>query len=146
MIKDLIGKDESFECGNKIENSIIIEVENRLKLKLPKEYKSFLMECGYISFGDSFLYGIFDIISNERGSMFGETLYARNEYGLGDNYIVIESIEDENIYTIKTSEIENEDSQVYSFDINSNNKLSKPQIVSDSFKEHYKDFVESLKD
>lgn len=148
QIKDIIDVDDTFYIDGGVSDEIIKKCENILELKLPKEYKKYLSECGYIGFGDSILLGLdSDDENEERGTVLGDTLFARNEFSLEKEYIVIEYQDYENLYALKCSLSEElEDFSVYSFDINHDNKLASPTKVSDSFKEHFNFFVNSLKE
>lgn len=146
IIKNI--EDDTFYSDGNVSEQIINECENILGLKLPKEYKKYISECGYIGFGDSILLGLdSDGENKERGTVLGDTLFARDEFSLGKEFVVIEYQDYENLYALKCSlDEELEDSSIFSFDISHNDKLSEPSKVSDSFKEHFKTFVESLND
>ncbi|CAA0155668.1 SMI1/KNR4 family protein [Tenacibaculum maritimum] len=147
-IKKIIEEDDTFYIEGKVSNMIIKESEDILQVKFPTEYKKYISECGCIGFGDSILFGLDpDGGNEERGTVLGDTLFARTEFSLSKEYIVVEYQDYENLYALKCSlNKELNDSSVYSFDINYDNKLASPVKVSDSFKEHFKSFVDSLKE
>ncbi|MGG6229988.1 MULTISPECIES: SMI1/KNR4 family protein [Tenacibaculum] len=146
VIKNI--EDDTFYSDGNVSGGIINECEKILGLKLPKEYKKYISECGYIGFGDSILLGLdSDGENEERGTVLGDTLFARDEFSLGGEFVVIEYQDYENLYALKCSlDEELEDSPIFSFDIKYDNKLAEPVKVSDSFKEHFKTFVDNLSD
>lgn len=143
LIKNI--EDDTFYVGGGVSDEMKIECENLLKIKFPKEYKNYISECGFIAFGDSILLGLdFEGENDERGTVLGDTLFAREEFSLDKEFVVIEYEDYENLYALKcSSDVELDDSPVFSFEIDYNNQLTKPVKISDSFKEHFHFFVES---
>jgi len=148
QIKDLVDVDDTFYIDGNVSEEIIKDCENNLGIILPKEYKKYIIECGYIGFGDSILLGLdSDGENEERGTVLGDTQFAREEFNLEKEFVVIQYQDYENLYALKCSSSEElNDSPIFSFDINHDNKLAKPTKVSDTFEEHYEYFVTSLKD
>lgn len=133
--------DDSFEYYLEIKQSDIEELEKQLKISIEGEYKDFLYQCGSLFNGDSMILGIVPNANlKERGTACGDTLFARQTYNLDTKYIVLELIENENIYVYESST-----GIIYSIDCYSK-KLSQREKLYDSFNQYFIDFVDGLKE
>ena len=119
---------------------LIKSVEQQLQIVFPKEYKAFLLECGSCSIYDTHISGLFKSWDNSKstGSTLHDTLDARTIYGLPQKFIVLEYCIDENLYVLSIPQSDNEDSKVYSVDIDIENKLSQFNEIFSSFEEYFK--------
>ena len=140
-------KDEGFYCAGGIDNSVIENAENELKIVFTDEYKKYLEQCGSIGLGDKFVFGLYAEYDNntESGSILSETKKYRNEVGLPNEYIVLESAEDENIFVQMVDNESRNYGAIFSIDIFGDSPLSYVKLY-DSFVEYFKDAVDSFVD
>ena len=133
--------DSDIEIFGGVETNIIEQAERRLNVFFPNEYISFLKECGSCGYPDSYISGLFRDWNNEEstGSTLHDTLSARKQHGLPNDYIVLEYAVEDNYYLLKVSKEKRLlDAEVYSVDIDSDENLSKFNRVFDSFEEYFR--------
>lgn len=138
-------KNEEFECFGGVSQNLIKDIEDKLKVAFPQNYKEYLNQCGTIGFGDSYIFGLFTDFDNEveTGNVFMETKKYRLEIELPNDYIVLEADEDENIILLKISDTN--DCGVYSVDILEKENLTYIKQF-DGFEDYFKNFIISLID
>ena len=123
----------------------INDAEKKLGILFPSQYKAFLLGCGSCGIADTYVSGLFKEWDNltSTGSIVHDTIEAREKHNLPNEYIVIEYIVDENYYVLKTSgNIQIEDGEIYSIDINSDGSLSSFCKIFDSFVNYFKFVLE----
>lgn len=137
--------DPDIEIFGGVNEDIIRQAENKLNILFPSEYITYLKECGSCGYPDSYISGLFQEWDNEEssGSTLYDTLNARKQHKLPNEYIVLEYGVDENYYLLKVSQEERlTDSEVFSVDIDSGENLGKFNKIFDSFEEYYKYTIE----
>jgi hypothetical protein len=115
--------------------------EKQLGILFPSEYLTFLSECGSCGVPDAYISGLFKEWDNltSTGSTLHDTLEARKNYDLPNEYIVLEYMIEENYYVLKVSTDKRiEDSEVYSVDIDTDGNLLNFNKIFDSFVEYFK--------
>lgn len=133
--------DNSFEYFSEIKKNDIYELETKLNVSIGNEYKDFLLQCGSLFNGDSMILGIVPNADFEaRGTASGDTLFARQAYNLDTKYIVLELIENENIYVYESCI-----GSIYSIDCY-DNKLYQREKLHDNFNQYFLEFVDGLKE
>ena len=123
----------------------INNAEKKLGILFPTQYKAFLLGCGSCGIADTYVSGLFKEWDNltSTGSIVHDTIEAREKHNLPNEYIVIEYMVDENYYVLKTSgNIQIEDGEIYSIDINSDGSLSSFCKIFDSFVNYFKFVLE----
>lgn len=123
----------------------INDAEKKLGILFPSQYKVFLLGCGSCGIADTHVSGLFKEWDNltSTGSVVHDTIEAREKHNLPNEYIVIEYMVDENYYVLKTSgNIQIEDGEIYSIDINSDGSLSSFCKIFDSFVNYFKFVLE----
>ena len=123
----------------------INDAEKKLGILFPSQYKAFLLGCGSCGIADTYVSGLFKEWDNltSTGSIVHDTIEAREKHNLPNEYIVIEYMVDENYYVLKTSgNIQIEDGEIYSIDINSDGSLSSFCKIFDSFVNYFKFVLE----
>ena len=123
----------------------INDAEKKLGILFPSQYKAFLLGCGSCGIVDTYVSGLFKEWDNltSTGSVVHDTIEAREKHNLPNEYIVIEYMVDENYYVLKTSgNIQIEDGEIYSIDINSDGSLSSFYKIFDSFVNYFKFVLE----
>ncbi len=123
----------------------INDAEKKLGILFPSQYKAFLLGCGSCGIADTYVSGLFKEWDNltSTGSVVHDTIEAREKHNLPNEYIVIEYMVDENYYVLKTSgNIQIEDGEIYSIDINSDGSLSSFCKIFDSFVNYFKFVLE----
>ena len=123
----------------------INNAEKKLGILFPTQYKAFLLGCGSCGIADTYVSGLFKEWDNltSTGSVVHDTIEAREKHNLPNEYIVIEYMVDENYYVLKTSgNIQIEDGEIYSIDINSDGSLSSFCKIFDSFVNYFKFVLE----
>ena len=123
----------------------INDAEKKLGILFPSQYKAFLLGCGSCGIADTYVSGLFKEWDNltSTGSVVHDTIEAREKHNLPNEYIVVEYMVDENYYVLKTSgNIQIEDGEVYSIDINSDGSLSSFCKIFDSFVNYFKFVLE----
>ena len=118
-----------------VSNSQINNAEKELKIFFPNQYVSFLLECGSCGLPDNYISGLFQEWDNleSTGSTLHDTLEARKNHNLLNEYIVLEYTIDENYYLLRVSDNERvEDGEVYSVDISTDGKLSRYNKIFNS--------------
>lgn len=123
----------------------INDAEKKLEILFPSQYKAFLLGCGSCGIADTYVSGLFKEWDNltSTGSVVHDTIEAREKHNLPNEYIVIEYMVDENYYVLKTSgNIQIEDGEIYSIDINSDGSLSSFYKIFDSFVNYFKFVLE----
>ena len=123
----------------------INNAEKKLGILFPSQYKAFLLGCGSCGIADTYVSGLFKEWDNltSTGSVVHDTIEAREKHNLPNEYIVIEYMVDENYYVLKTSgNIQIEDGEIYSIDINSDGSLSSFCKIFDSFVNYFKFVLE----
>ena len=123
----------------------INDAEKKLGILFPSQYKAFLLGCGSCGNADTYVSGLFKEWDNltSTGSVVHDTIEAREKHNLPNEYIVIEYMVDENYYVLKTSgNIQIQDGEIYSIDINSDGSLSSFCKIFDSFVNYFKFFLE----
>ena len=123
----------------------INDAEKKLGILFPSQYKAFLLGCGSCGIADTYVSGLFKEWDNltSTGSVVHDTIEAREKHNLPNEYIVIEYMVDENYYVLKTSgNIQIEDGEIYSIDINSDGSLSSFYKIFDSFVNYFKFVLE----
>ena len=123
----------------------INDAEKKLGILFPSQYKAFLLGCGSCGSADTSVSGLFKEWDNltSTGSVVHDTIEAREKHNLPNEYIVIEYMVDENYYVLKTSgNIQIEDGEIYSIDINSDGSLSSFCKIFDSFVNYFKFVLE----
>lgn len=121
---------------NQIDNA-----EKELRIFFPNQYASFLSQCGSCGIPDNYISGLFQEWDNltSTGSTVHDTLEARKNYNLPNEYIVLEYMIDENYYLLKVSDKERvEDGEVYSVDISIDGNLHTYNKIFNSFEEYFK--------
>ena len=123
----------------------INDAEKKLGILFPSQYKAFLLGCGACGIADTYVSGLFKEWDNltSTGSIVHDTIEAREKHNLPNEYIVMEYMVDENYYVLKTSgNIQIEDGEIYSIDINSDGSLSSFCKIFDSFVNYFKFVLE----
>ena len=123
----------------------INDAEKKLGILFPSQYKAFLLGCGSCGIADTYVSGLFKEWDNltSTGSIVHDTIEAREKHNLPNEYIVVEYMVDENYYVLKTSgNIQIEDGEIYSIDINSDGSLSSFCKIFDSFVNYFKFVLE----
>jgi len=123
----------------------INDAEKKLGILFPSQYKAFLLGCGSCGIADTYVSGLFKEWDNltSTGSVVHDTIEAREKHNLPNEYIVMEYMVDENYYVLKTSgNIQIEDGEIYSIDINSDGSLSSFCKIFDSFVNYFKFVLE----
>ena len=123
----------------------INDAEKKLGILFPSQYKAFLLGCGSCGIADTYVSGLFKEWDNltSTGSIVHDTIEAREKHNLPNEYIVMEYMVDENYYVLKTSgNIQIEDGEIYSIDINSDGSLSSFCKIFDSFVNYFKFVLE----
>jgi len=123
----------------------INNAEKKLGILFPTQYKAFLLGCGSCGIADTYVSGLFKEWDNltSTGSIVHDTIEAREKHNLPNEYIVVEYMVDENYYVLKTSgNIQIEDGEIYSIDINSDGSLSSFCKIFDSFVNYFKFVLE----
>ena len=123
----------------------INDAEKKLGILFPSKYKAFLLGCGSCGIADTYVSGLFKEWDNltSTGSVVHDTIEAREKHNLPNEYIVVEYMVDENYYVLKTSgNIQIEDGEIYSIDINSDGSLSSFCKIFDSFVNYFKFVLE----
>ena len=123
----------------------INNAEKKLGILFPTQYKAFLLGCGSCGIADTYVSGLFKEWDNltSTGSVVHDTIEAREKHNLPNEYIVMEYMVDENYYVLKTSgNIQIEDGEIYSIDINSDGSLSSFCKIFDSFVNYFKFVLE----
>jgi 3-beta hydroxysteroid dehydrogenase/isomerase len=123
----------------------INDAEKKLGILFPSQYKAFLLGCGSCGIADTYVSGLFKEWDNltSTGSVVHDTIEAREKHNLPNEYIVVEYMVDENYYVLKTSgNIQIEDGEIYSIDINSDGSLSSFCKIFDSFVNYFKFVLE----
>jgi hypothetical protein len=137
--KQKINPDIEIFGGVNLES--INDAEKKLEILFPNQYKAFLLDCGSCGFPDAYISGLFREWDNltSTGSTLYDTLEARKNHSLPNEYIVLEYMIDENYYVLKVSKDERtEDNEIYSVDINPNGNLSAFNKIFSSFVEYFK--------
>ena len=80
---------EEFEYWLGADNEQILYIENELNIKLPKQYKKFLSQCGMCNFGDVNILGIAKDENSVTYSVVEVTKQMRNEVNLSNDLIVL---------------------------------------------------------
>lgn len=139
--------DPDLEIFGGVEESLIENTESRLGILFPKEYVLYLKDCGSCGYPDSYISGLFQEWDNleSSGSMLHDTLRAREQHNLSSDYIVLEYAVDENYYLLKVSVERLTDSEVFSVDIDSDEKLGKFNKIFDSFEEYFQYTIQAEK-
>ena len=140
-------KDDGFYCAGGIDNSVIENAESKLQIVFTDEYRKFLEQCGSIGLGDKFVFGLYAEHDNdvESGSVLSETKKYREEVGLPNEYIVLESAEDENIFVQMLDNESRNYGVIFSVDILRDRPLTYAKLY-DSFVEYFKDIVDGFVD
>lgn len=99
-------QNEEFEYWLGADNEQIFNVENELNIKLPKQYKMFLSQCGMCNFGDVNILGIAKDENSVIYSVVEVTKQMRNELNLSNNFIVLNYEVGEYLTLYKVSEKE----------------------------------------
>ena len=123
----------------------INDAEKKLGILFPSQYKAFLLGCGSCGIADTYVSGLCKEWDNltSTGSVVHDTIEAREKHNLPNEYIVVEYMVDENYYVLKTSgNIQIEDGEIYSIDINSDGSLSSFCKIFDSFVNYFKFVLE----
>lgn len=113
-------------------------LENKLSLKLPEDFKFFLMKTGGGGVVEQEISGIEDnnALAEFGGTVYYDTTYCRNEYDLPDNLAVIYFRDDEICWCLELSS--NDSVKVISYDIFSRKKQN---IMHNSFKDFFEEYV-----
>ena len=123
----------------------INDAEKKLGILFPSQYKAFLLGCGSCGIADTYVSGLFKEWDNltSTGSVLHDTIEAREKHHLPNADIIMEYMVDENYYVLKTSgNIQIEDGEIYSIDINSDGSLSSFCKIFDSFVNYFKFVLE----
>lgn len=140
-------QNEEFEYWLGADNEQILYVENELNIKLPKQYKHFLSQCGMCNFGDI---NILEIAKDEYSvtySVVEVTKQMRNEVNLSNDLIVLNYEVGEYLTLYKVSENQElEDNTIYGANViyGETEKLyiGKTEKLFSSFEEYFEDFIE----
>lgn len=140
-------QNEEFEYWLGADNEQIFNVENELNIKLPKQYKMFLSQCGMCNFGDVNILGIAKDENSVSYSVVEVTKQMRNELNLSNNFIVLNYEVGEYLTLYKVSEKEElDDSTIYGVNVAYNGTekmiLGKPEKLFSSFEDYFEDFIE----
>ena len=109
----------------------INDAEKKLGILFPSQYKAFLLGCGSCGIADTYVSGLFKEWDNltSTGSVVHDTIEAREKHNLPNE--------------LKTSgNIQIEDGEIYSIDINSDGSLSSFCKIFDSFVNYFKFVLE----
>ena len=82
-------QNEEFEYWLEADNEQILYIENELNIKLPKQYKKFLSQCGMCNYGDVNILGIAKDENSVTYSVVEVTKQMRNEVNLSNDLIVL---------------------------------------------------------
>ncbi|MFK8280614.1 SMI1/KNR4 family protein [Capnocytophaga canimorsus] len=140
-------QSEEFEHWLGADNEQILYVEKELKVKLPKQYKKYLSECGMCNFGDVNILGIAKDENNVTYSVVEVTKQMRKEVNLSNDFIVLNYEVGEYLTLYKISENQElEDSPIYGVNIKYDDteriSLGSTEKLFSSFEEYFEDFME----
>ena len=116
----------------------VAALEDALQTVLPAGYRTFLSSVGSLAIGDNAISGIIDgnPLSLDGGSLFGDTIRARQEQRLPDHLLVIQS-DGEAPYCIDPSaRVSGAEAPVVCFDASS----STATRIADSFEQWFSKF------
>ena len=129
LLNSIKKKQEVWVAGSAT-NELITELEGKLNTKLPNSYKTFLLNYGAISIGDSAISGITNPDLNEGcGSVYFDTKYLIEKNEL-PNYLVVIQSDEEAPYCLDTSkETSNGEMPVVCYELNNRHS----SILSNNF-------------
>ena len=138
---------EEFEYWLGADNEQILYIENELNIKLPKQYKKFLSQCGMCNLGDVNILVIEKYDKIVTYSVVEVTKQMRNEVYLSNDLIVLNYEVGEYLTLYKVSENqESEDNTIYGANVRYNDTekmyIGKTEKLFSSFEEYFEDFIE----
>ncbi|HLW08594.1 MAG TPA: SMI1/KNR4 family protein [Marinilabiliaceae bacterium] len=140
-------QSEEFEYWLGADNEQIHYIEKELNVKLTKQYKKFLSQCGMCNFGDVNILGIAKDENNITYSVVEVTKQIREEVNLPNDLIVLSYEVGEYLTLYKVSENQElEDNAIYEanvkYDDDEKMSIGKIKKLFSSFEEYFKDFIE----
>lgn len=140
-------ENEEFEYWLGADKEQILYVEKELNIKLPKQYKFFLSQCGMCNFGDVSILGIAKDENTIKYSVVDVTKHLRNKINLSNDFIVLNYEIGEYLTLYKVSaEQELEDNPIYGAEIKYDGAekivLGKKEKIFSSFEDFFEDFIE----
>ena len=139
-------KSVEFEYWLGANNDQIHYIEKELNIKLPKQYKKFLSQCGMCNFGDVNILGIAKDENSITYPLVEVTKQMREEVNLPNDLIVLSYEVGEYLTLYKVSiNQELEDNAIYGVNVKYDYEkmnIGKIEELFSSFEEYFKDFIE----
>ena len=140
-------QNKEFEYWLEADNEQILYIENELNIKLPKQYKKFLSQCGMCNYGDVNILGIAKDENSITYSVVEVTKQMRNEVNLSNDLIVLDYEVGEYLTLYKVSENQElEDNTIYGanvrYDDTEKMYIGRTEKLFSSFEECFEDFIE----
>jgi len=140
-------QSEEFEFWLGADNEQIHYIEKELNVKLTKQYKKFLSQCGMCNFGDVNILGVAKDQNSITYSVVEVTEQIREEVNLPNDLIVVSYDVGEYLTLYKVSENQElEDNAIYGanvkYDDNEKMNIGKIEELFLSFEEYFEDFIE----
>ena len=135
-LKELISHEyetEDYKFGEPPTIEDIQIAETLLNINFPENFREFVSQVGWLELDNSYFFGIPRRLTDE-GNVVRMTQFARIEWGLPENYIVVYLSEDEVLWCM-----EENNNKVFAYDVNERNFVG---IVANSFEEALVDYIE----
>lgn len=141
---ELSAKGEPLVIAGPVSDSQISDVETTLAAKISGQYRRFLRRYGTIAVLDAPVNGIYpdDHMSEAGGTLLGDTLRVREEFGLDRELLVIRVSEDEHFVCLDQGS-ENVEGAVYAVEVRKGHTRTK---LADSFEDYVKGDLEAAID
>jgi len=116
----------------------VVALEAALQIVLPDGYRTFLGSVGSLAIGDNSISGIIDSnpLSLDGGSLFGDTVRARQEQHLPSHLLVIQSDGDAPYCIDLSAQVSSAESPVVCFEASSSTETR----IADSFEQWFSTF------
>ena len=119
LIDQLNGSGQEVFWQGKASAASVDKLEELLSCKLPQSFRAFLLQCGGGGVVEEEISGIEDDDPSleHRGTVYGDTLLCRSDYGLPSNLVVIYLGMDDVVWCLDVEDFHNGECPVVSFDV-----------------------------